>query len=173
MARHEIAPYIRNPSVRRPFEKYTLRVLQNSLLPANLGDRNIAGRIRREYKDESDVRELDHDAGHPVARELLHSMRRMAIDYSILFPTPMLVLGTHPQVEVEVELAYAYNRWLVENVLPTSEAIKSMLYLPVSDPEACVEFIEEFGDRPGVVGFLVTTVRYQPIYRLHDETVRS
>jgi uncharacterized protein len=164
-AYREIAPYIRSPSVRRPFERYTLRVLQNSLIPANLGDRNLAGRIRREYKDEQDVRLLDHDAGHPVARELLHSMRKMAIDYSILFPTPMLVLGTHPQVEVEVELAYAYNRWLVENVLPSSEAIKSMLYLPVSDPEACVEFIEEFGDKPGVVGFLVTTVRYQPLYQ--------
>ena len=160
----EIAPYIRNPSVRRPFETYTLRVLQNSILPGNLGDRNLAGRIRREYKDESDVRELSHAAGHPVARELLHSMGKMAIDYSILFPTPMLVLGTHPQVEVEVELAYAYNRWLVDNVLPTSDAIKSMLYLPTSDPEACVEFIKEFGDAPGVVGFLITTVRYQPLY---------
>jgi predicted TIM-barrel fold metal-dependent hydrolase len=164
-AYREIAPYIRSPSVRRPFETYSLRVLQNSILPGNLGDRNIAGRIRRDYKDEQDIRSLSHDAGHPVARELLHSMRKMAIDYSILFPTPMLVLGTHPQVEVEVELAYAYNRWLVENVLPTSEAIKTMLYLPVSDPEACVEFIQEFGDKPGVVGFLVTTVRYQPIYQ--------
>jgi uncharacterized protein len=164
-AYREIAPYIRAPSVRRPFEKYTLRVLQNSILPANLGDRNLAGRIRRDYRDEQDLRELGYEGGHPVARELLHSMRKMAIDYAILFPTPMLVLGTHPQVEVEVELAYAYNRWLVENVLPSSEAIKSMLYLPVSDPEACVEFIEEFGDKPGVVGFLVTTVRYQPIYQ--------
>src|SRR3954447_1688385 len=90
-AYREIAPYIRTPSVRRPFERYTLRVLQNSILPGNLGDRNIAGRIRREYKDEQDIRGLDHTAGHPVARELLHSMRKMAIDYSILFPTPMLV----------------------------------------------------------------------------------
>src|SRR3954447_11253372 len=104
-AYREIAPYIRNPSVRRPFEKYTLRVLQNSLLPANLGDRNLAGRIRRDYKDESDVRELDRDPARPVARELLHAMRKMAIDYSILFPAPMRVLGTRPQVEVEVELA--------------------------------------------------------------------
>ena len=39
-----------------------------------------------------------------------------------------------------------------------------MLYLPVSDPDACVEFIEEFGDKPGVLGFLVTCVRYQPIH---------
>lgn len=161
----EIAPYIENPSVRRPFETYSLRVLQNSILPGNLGDRNLAGRIRREYKDEEDVRTLAHDAGHPVARELLHSMRKMAIDYSILFPTPMLVLGTHPQVEVEVALSYAYNRWLVEQVLPTSPAIKTMLYLPTSDPRACVRFIEEFGDKPGVVGFMITTVRYQPLYR--------
>ena len=91
-------------------------------------------------------------------------MRDLAIDYSILFPTPMLVLGTTPQPELEVALARGYNRWLVRNVLPSSEAIKTMLYLPLSDPDASASFIEEFADEPGVLGFLVTCVRYQPIH---------
>ena len=39
-----------------------------------------------------------------------------------LFPTPMLSFGLHPQVEVEVALSRAYNRWLCERVLPKSRA---------------------------------------------------
>jgi hypothetical protein len=163
----EITPYIDDPSIRGAFERYSPRVLANSLLPGNLGDRDLAGRIRREVRTETAPAGAADDTGgvHPVAAALLRSMRAMAIDYSILFPTPMLVLGTHPQSEIEVELSRAYNRWLLENVLPCSGAIKTMPYLPLSDPDASVRFIEEFGDRPGVVGFMVTALRYQPIHQ--------
>jgi uncharacterized protein len=159
----EIAPYIDNPQVRTIFETYSLPAIQTAILPGNLGDRNVAGRIRGEQIDPTPP---PTGAGnfHPVAWQLLRSMREMAIDYSILFPTPMLVLGTTPQSDLEVALARGYNRWLVRNVLPSSAAIRSMLYLPLSDPDASVEFIEEFADEPGVVGFLVTCVRYQPIH---------
>ena len=162
-AYREIAPYIDNPAIRRIFESYSLPAIQTSILPGNLGDRNVAGRIRGEQIDV-----VEHPPGadgmHPVAWSLLRSMRDMAIDYSILFPTPMLVLGVTPQPELEVGLARAYNRWLLKNVLPESDAIKTMLYLPLSDPDASASFIEEFADAPGVLGFLVTCVRYQPIH---------
>lgn len=159
----EIAPHIDNPTVRRIFESYSLPAIQTSILPGNLGDRNVGGRIRGEQIDEVEAPTTGPGV-HPVAGALLHSMRDMAIDYSILFPTPMLVLGTTPQPELEVALARGYNRWLVREVLPHSEAIKTMLYLPLSDPDASLEFIEEFADEPGVLGFLVTCVRYQPIH---------
>ena len=42
----------------------------------------------------------------------------MSVDYSCLFPTGMLNIGLHPQKEMEVELCWAYNRWLTEKVLP-------------------------------------------------------
>lgn len=159
----EIAPYIDNPSVRKIFESYSMGAIQTSILPGNLGDRNVAGRIRGEQIDPAAP--PDAAAGfHPVAWSLLRSMRELAIDYSILFPTPMLVLGTTPQSELEVALARGYNRWLVREVLPSSDAIKTMLYLPLSNPDASVAFIEEFADEPGVLGFLVTCVRYQPIH---------
>ncbi|MBM3676351.1 MAG: amidohydrolase [Actinobacteria bacterium] len=159
----EIAGYIDNPAIRRVFERYSLPAIQTSIVPGNLGDRNVAGRIRGEQVEESE-HPPGADGMHPVAWSLLRSMDDMAIDYAILFPTPMLVLGVTPQPELEVGLARAYNRWLVRNVLPESDAIKTMLYLPLSDPDASAGFIEEFADAPGVLGFLVTCVRYQPIH---------
>ncbi len=36
----------------------------------------------------------------------------MSVDYSCLFPTLMLAIGLHPDSEMEVELCWAYNRWL-------------------------------------------------------------
>ncbi|NVL73340.1 amidohydrolase, partial [Escherichia coli] len=47
-------------------------------------------------------------------------MDAMSVDYSCLFPTGMLSIGLHPQTEMEVELCWAYNRWLTEKVLPES-----------------------------------------------------
>ena len=62
----------------------------------------------------------------------------MSVDYSCLFPTGMLNIGMHPQKEMEVELCWAYNRWLTEKVLPESNGrFFSMLCLPFSDPDAC------------------------------------
>ena len=62
----------------------------------------------------------------------------MSVDYSCLFPTGMLNIGLHPQKEMEVELCWAYNRWLTEKVLPESGGrFFSMLCLPFSDPDAC------------------------------------
>lgn len=159
----EMVRYIDNPNVRRSFDRPAgLATLMHTMLPGNLGDRSMSGRI----KTELDMRLPPGDrAGiHPMAAGLLNSMDQMAIDYSILFPTPMLTLGAHPQPEIEVELGRAYNRWLVRDVLTASPRIRTMAYLPLSNPDASVAFIDEFADAPGVVGFMVTAVRYQPIH---------
>ena len=87
-------------------------------------------------------------------------MDAMGVDYSCLFPTGMLNVGLHPQKEMEVDLCWAYNRWLTEKVLPESGGrFYSMLCLPFSDPDATLRHVETFGDRKGVGGFMVTTVR--------------
>ncbi len=159
----EIARYVENPAVRRPFERYSQFMLAHALLPANLGDRTVAGRIKTDL--DMQLPTGAHGDLHPLAAGLLNSMDQMAIDYSILFPTPMLTLGTHPQPEVEVELARAYNRWLVDDVLPASPRIRTMVYLPMSDPDASIRCIEEFAEAPGVLGFMVTAVRHQPLHQ--------
>ena len=87
-------------------------------------------------------------------------MDAIGIDIAVMFPTPMLQLGLHPQVEVEVALARAYNRWLCERVLAHEPRIRSMLYLPFNDAEAGIQ--DGAGVRrqaKGVVGFMVTSAR--------------
>ena len=39
-----------------------------------------------------------------------------------------------------------------------------MLYLPFNDPEAAYKTVKEFGDKKGVVGFMVTSPRYKPVH---------
>ena len=120
------------------------------------------------------------DDGHMRDVELGHRwMDAMSVDYSCLFPTGMLSIGLHPQTEMEVELCWAYNRWLTEKVLPESGGrFFSMLWLPFSDPDACLRQVEKFGDRKHVGGFMVTTVRnnlavndnrYMKVYRAIEE----
>jgi hypothetical protein len=94
----------------------------------------------------------------------------MGIDYTVAFPTPMLLLGMHPQAEVEVALGRAFNRWLIEELLPREPRIKAMMYLPFNDPEACVDVVEEFAGAPGVIGFTVVSTRYKPVH--HNSYMR-
>jgi uncharacterized protein len=98
------------------------------------------------------------------------AMDAMGIDYMVVFPTPMLSLGMHPQADAEVALGNAYNRWLIENILPQDKRQKALLYLPFNDPEASVETVERFADAPGVVGFSVTSTRHKPVW--HNSYMR-
>jgi predicted TIM-barrel fold metal-dependent hydrolase len=98
------------------------------------------------------------------------AMDALGIDYMVVFPTPMLSLGMHPQADAEVALGNAYNRWLIEKILPQDSRQKALLYLPFNDPEACVETVERFADAPGVVGFSVTSTRHKAVW--HNSYMR-
>jgi len=76
----------------------------------------------------------------------------------------------HPQIDVEVALGTAYNRWLIEQILPQDKRQKALLYLPFNDPDACVETVERFADAPRVVGFSVTSTRHEPVW--HNSYMR-
>jgi hypothetical protein len=102
-----------------------------------------------------------------VPREVALSRKAMdcmALDCQIFFPSALLFLGMHPQREIEAELATAYNRWIIEKVLPHEPRMKAMLYLPFNTPEAAEATVKRFLGAPGVVGFLVTSTRYQPVH---------
>jgi uncharacterized protein len=103
---------------------------------------------------------------HPQVTLVQRAMDSMGIDYMVVFPTPMLVLGMHPQADVEVAVGNAFNRWLTEQILPQDRRIQAMLYLPFNHPEACVEVVERYADTPGVIGFTVTSTRYRAVH--HD-----
>jgi hypothetical protein len=134
---------------------------RRSMMPNGLGYQDSAGRVTRyAMRGEKTPPGIHRDIviGH-------RWMDAMGVDYSCLFPTSMLNIGMHPETAMEVELCWAYNRWLTEKVLPEGGGrIYSMLCLPFSDPEACLKQVEAFGGRPGVSGFMVTTVRHFPVH---------
>jgi uncharacterized protein len=132
-----------------------------SLLAPQVGNQDVSGRITRYPLRGLERVEEGRQRDAAIVRR---AMEMMGIDFQVLFPTPMLTLGLHPQVEVEVAVARAYARWITERVLAAEPSIKSMLYLPFNDPEASLRLIEDFGDAPGVVGFMVTSVRYRPVH---------
>lgn len=108
----------------------------------------------------------------PVADKSVHrdvtlvrrSMQALGLDYQVLFPGNLLQLGTHPQPRVEAHLALAYNRWVCDTILPEDERIKTLLYIPLGEPEMCHRIIDEFSERKGVVGFMITSVRFKPVH---------
>ena len=102
----------------------------------------------------------------PHARQVTlvqRAMDSMGIDYMVVFPTPMLVLGMHPQIEMEVVIGNAFNKWLTEEILPQDQRIKAMLYLPFNHPEACLKRSRRYADNPGVIGFSVTSTRFRAV----------
>ncbi len=160
----EIVEFIEDPVLRHTGQVYSAAGTgaQSPLLPGVVGTQDISGRVTR-YP----LRKLEEtpvDDKHRDVHLSLKFMDAMGVDYVSLFPTPMLLLGMHPQPEVEAGLARAYNRWLTEVLLPSEPRIKTMLYLPFNDPEASYRMVQDFGDRPGVCGFMVVSTRNKPVY---------
>lgn len=156
----EILEYLDDP-VLRHLGQTSGNIGRSGLLPLPLGSQDMAGRVTR-YPGRR------HEKVPPKPHRditLAHRwMDALGVDLACLFPTPMLVLSTHPQPDVEVGLARAYNRWLCEHILEEDPRICSMVYLPLNDPEAALSVIDEFADRKGVVGFLLTSNQKRPIH---------
>jgi predicted TIM-barrel fold metal-dependent hydrolase len=157
----EIFGYIDSPVIRRAAMESVGRTGRPPLLNSQIGYQDGDGRITRNA-----MRRLEKvsDDGHRDIVTTKRWMDAMGVDYACLFPTPMLFLGLHPQVEMEAALSQAYNRWLCEHILAHESRIVSMLYLPLNDPEAAYQTVKEFGDRSGVAGFMVTSPRYKPVH---------
>lgn len=123
---------------------------------------DVGGRIPHQHSQ----REAN-DPGDPVDRQttlVRRSLDAMGVDYSVVFPTPMLTLGMHPIPEAEVQLGDAFNRWLIDRIIPQEPRIKGLVYLPFNDPDACIRTVEEFGNKPGVIGFTVTSTRFRAVH---------
>ncbi|HEY1506020.1 MAG TPA: amidohydrolase family protein [Stellaceae bacterium] len=136
-------------------------------LQPGLTYQGLAGRIPH---DDGPRENAAEPGVHPQVVLTRRAMDSMGIDYMVVFPTPMLQLGMHPQPEVEIELAHAFNRWMTETVLPQDQRMKGLVYLPYIDPEAAEQAVREFGDKPGVIGFTVCSTRYKPVH--HNSYMR-
>ena len=158
----EVFSYIESPVIRQNALESVKRGGRASFLGGNVGYQDTGGRMTRHWQ--SKLEKIDDPDKHRDIVKTTRWMDAMGVDYSCLFPTPMLFLGTHPQPEVEAAMAQAYNRWLCDKILDNEPRIISMLYLPFNDPDAAYRTVEEFGHRKGVVGFMVTAPRYKPVH---------
>ncbi|MCH7803453.1 MAG: amidohydrolase family protein [Acidobacteria bacterium] len=162
---HEIIEYIEDPVIRAQAQEY--QQSRTGGPPYGLsGDfglkyQGVGGRIPHNDNRLETVEEKDVHRDVVLTRRAMESF---GLDYMVVFPTPMLFLGTHPQPEMEVLLGRAYNRWLEERLLPGDERIKSFMYLPFNDPEAALRTVEDFSEVKGSVGFTITSARYKPVH---------
>lgn len=125
-----------------------------------LSQQSVGGRIGHQGRKEP----IDGAPGHPFVTAAKRGMDSMGLDYQVVFPSAMLLLGMHPQPEIEVELAKAFNRWLTEVILPVDSRLKGMLYLPYNTPEACEELVEKYADAEGIIGYTVCSTRNDPVH---------
>jgi len=139
-----------------------------------LSHQSVGGRITHQGRREPGV----PHGQHPFVVAAQRSMDAMGLDYQIVFPSAMLLLGMHPQDEVEVALARAFNRWTVERILPMDERLKALVYLPFNTPEASEKLVEQYADSRDVIGFTVCSTRnnaihadcYARLYAMIEET---
>jgi len=118
------------------------------------------GRIRYSHS-----REEVADAGiHRDVELCRRAMDSIGIDVQVVFPTTLLSLGTAPLAQGEAQVAYAYNRWMVERFCSEDPRITFLPYLPFRDPEMALRIVREFIGKPGVVGFLVASIRFDPVH---------
>jgi predicted TIM-barrel fold metal-dependent hydrolase len=153
----EILPFMENEVFKQLALAAGAKGSRGSVAPGTFGYQDMGGRVTR-YPLRSSEKTPGKD--HRDVQIGNRWMDAMGVDYSCLFPTGMLNIGMHPQKEMEFELCWAYARWVTEKVLPDCDGrMYTMLCLPFSDPEGCLRMVETFGDRKGVGGFMITTVR--------------
>jgi hypothetical protein len=159
----EIVEYIEDPVVRDNavrFQKDRIGIPYGLNGDLGLRYQSVGGRIPHQDGQREKIETTDVHRDVVLTRPAMDSL---GIDYMVVFPTPMLVLGMHPQIEMEVVIGNAFNKWLTEEILPQDPRIKSMLYLPFNHPEASLKTVETYADTPGVIGYSVTSTRFRAV----------
>jgi hypothetical protein len=162
---NEIIEYIEDPVVLDIAREYQKNSGSGSGYGLNVDTgmryQDVGGRIPHQTARRESVDDKSLPRDTVLARRAYEAM---GIDYTVMFPTPMLFLGLHPQVEMEVALGRAYNRWLCERILATDDRLKAMLFLPFNDPKASLQMVRDFAGEKGVIGFMVTSTRYRQVH---------
>jgi uncharacterized protein len=110
------------------------------------------------------LEKVEKQGTHHFVELARRSMDALGLDYQVVFPTPMLTLGMHPQDDIEAAIGAAYNKWLVETILPQDPRLKGMIYLPFNTPEACVEEVKKYAGVDSIIGYSVVSTRNKPVY---------
>jgi predicted TIM-barrel fold metal-dependent hydrolase len=158
---NEIVEYIADPVKREIAREYQKNSGSGSGYGLNVDTglrlQDVGGRIPHQTARREKVAEKSPHRDTILAQR---AYQALGVDYTVMFPTPMLFLGVHPNPEMEVLLGRAYNAWLCDRILADDDRLKAMIFLPFNDPKASLETVKEFAGRKGVIGFMITSTRY-------------
>lgn len=161
----EVLEYMENPVMRyNSLERLNSGRGQqyvNASSPVGYSSQDMFGRVPHQGGQNELI---DDDSVHREVALTRRAMDALGIDEQVIFPTVLLGLGLSPVAQGEAEVALAYSRWFVERILPEEPRIKFMPFLPFRSPEMCLRIIDETAGKPGVVGYLVTSLRYDPVW---------
>ncbi len=170
---NDLVDFIEDPILRQTalsYKRHPDSKLGPVLLHTNGGQlsQSAAGRIPHSSLSPGEA--VDDLTVHRDVVPLRRSMDAMGIARMVIFPNALLQLGTHPDPNVEINLAFAYMRLLTERILPGDPRLKTMAFLPFCDAAACERMIDLYADNPDVIGFMITSVRKHPVH--HNSNMR-
>ena len=163
----ELLEHLENPVLRHNAVTMTenwpnAKNLAFSNHPVGMTFQDVFGRIPHQCELGEYVEKTDEHRDLTLIRRAMDSM---GIKMQVVFPQPMLEMGLHPEQDIVTAMTFAYNRWFTRTILPREKRIKTLLCLPFHDPEASLKTIREFGEVPGVVGFMITSQRHQGVHK--------
>ncbi len=164
---NEILDHLENPVLRHNAKVMTqdwpnAKNMAFSNHPVGLTFQDVFGRIPHQAQLAEHVDKTDEHRDLTLIRRAMDSM---GISMQVVFPQPMLEMGLHPDQEIVTAMMFAYNRWFTRTILPREKRVKALLSLPFHDADACLKMIREFGETPGVIGFMVTSQRREGVHK--------
>ena len=163
----EILDHLENPVLRHNAKEMTknwpnAKQLAFSNHPVGLTFQDVFGRIPHQAELAEHVEKTNEHRDLTLVRRAMDSM---GIKMQVVFPQPMLEMGLHPDPDIVTAMTFAYNRWFTKTILPHEKRVKTLLCLPFHDPDASIKMIQEFGETPGVVGFMITSQRHAGVHK--------
>ena len=147
-------------------------VMDGHRLPANfLALAGTAG-MSDEERARAQRGELRYTEVRPAAYDAkarLVDMDTDGIDVSVLYPTFLLGIQSHPDVEFAAVQCAAYNNWLSDHVADSNSRLYGVAVVPQQDIERCAQEIRRVGSLPGIVGVFIRPNPSHEWRHLHDE----
>ncbi len=134
------------------------RILDGVRIPANgLSLAGTAG-MSAEERDRAQRGELRYTEVRPAAydaRARLADLDADGIHASVLYPTFLLGIQSHPDAEFAAVQCRAYNDWLSDHVSDSDGRLFGVGVVPQQDIERAAAEIRRVGKLPGMVGVLL------------------
>jgi predicted TIM-barrel fold metal-dependent hydrolase len=162
----EVLEYMENPVMRADSQRMFDAVRARLYVPGDQGFvfQGLHGRIPHAGTTAGSTEPTGLEGPERDVELCRRAMNALSVDVQVVFPTSLLNLGMSPIVEGEAQIAYAYNRWMVERFCALEPRIKFLPFLPLRDPEMSLRIVRELVGKTGVVGFMITGQRHEAVH---------